>query len=99
MLNIPNFIINSLATYREELYSRDKRLYNNTTASRENNSNNAKQVKAIAAMLDQFDKENQWEKEEEAAIVALAAQYNIPILRNYNTAINNLHYSYKQNLL
>jgi hypothetical protein len=100
MANTPDFTVGSSIARREGLRSGDKRPHDNimaaeTIVERENNSNDAKRVKAMLAMLAWFDEEDEWNEGEEAAMVAHAAQHDIPIPKNYNEAINDPHYGHK----
>ena len=100
MANTPDFTVENSIVRREGLRSGDKRPHDNITApetviERENDSNDAKRVKAMVAMLAWFDEEDELTEEEEAAMIAYAAQHDIPIPENYNEAINDPHYGHK----
>ena len=53
----------------------------------------AKRIKVMLALLDWFSDNEEISEIEEAAIIRLAAKYNIPILTNYKKAVNYPTYS------
>ena len=57
---------------------------------------NAKRVKAILALLDQFSDKGELSLEEEAAIITSAVKHDILILQSYVEVVNHLDYSKQQ---
>ena len=53
----------------------------------------AKRIKIIFALLDWFSDNEEISKIKEAAIIGLAAKYNISISTNYKKAVNHSTYS------
>ena len=56
----------------------------------------AKRIKVILALLDWFSNNKKMSEIEKAAIIGLAAKYNIPISINYKKAVNYPTYSLQQ---
>ena len=57
---------------------------------------NAKYIKAILALLDQFSDKGELSLEEEAAMIVSAVKYNILILQSYVEVVNYLDYGKQQ---
>ena len=91
MTNTPDFSVGNTVVWRDRLRSGDKRLHDGISASEASESNDAKRLKSMMALIAWFDNEKEIEGEE-AAMVAQAATHDIPIPRTYNEAVNDPDY-------